>query len=147
MKKKTLSEKFSHYLTVLVHTFTWQTLILSLINWDSYIVNAQEVLQFFAVSVAITVLMAVTDIFTLKRSVPIIIFAELADIAIAVFGLGGYVFKWFDFTLENILPIVGLIVIIYFIIFGLMMIQMKKDSDQINKKIKERFNKESNNDE
>ena len=146
MKKKfTLSEKINHYISVLVHSFTWQTLILSLINWDSYLINAQEVLQYFAVSVAITLLMAITDIFTLKRSLPVIILTDLLDIAVVVFGLGGAVFKWFDFNLENILPIIGIIVIIYFIIFGLMMFQMKKDSDHINKKIKERINKENNN--
>ena len=146
MKKKfTLSEKINHYISVLVHSFTWQTLILSLINWDSYLINAQEVLQYFAVSVAITLLMAITDIFTLKRSLPVIILTDLLDIAVVVFGLGGGVFKWFDFNLETILPIVGIIVFIYFIIFGLMMFQMKMDSDHINKKIKERISKENNN--
>ena len=142
---KNLREKFSHYLTVLVHSFTWQTLILSLINWDSYLINAQKILQFFIVSLAITVLMAITDTFTMKRSLPVLILTDLLDVSVAVFGLGGYVFDWFDFELIKIIPIVLIIVVIYFIIFGLMMFQMKKDSDHINKKIKERISKENNN--
>lgn len=144
---KSLKGKFNHYLTILVHTFTWQTLILSLLNWDSYIVNAQEVLQFFIVSVAITVLMAITDIFTLKCSLPIIILTDLIDIAVVVFGLGGGVFKWFNFNWQTILPITGIIVVIYFIIFGFFMLQMKKDSEHINKKIKEKFGKENSDNE
>ena len=74
---KNIKEKFNYYITIMVHTFTWQTLILSLINWDTYRIDSQEVLQYFAVSVAITVLMAITDIFTLKCSLPIIILADL----------------------------------------------------------------------
>ena len=144
---KNLREKFSHYLTVLVHSFTWQTLILSLINWDSYLINAQKILQFFIVSLAITVLMAITDTFTMKRSLPIIILTDLLDVSVAVFGLGGYVFKWFDFELKNIIPIALTIIVIYFIIFGFMMLQMKKDSDRINKRIKEKFSKENDNNE
>ena len=144
---KNLREKFSHYLTVLVHSFTWQTLILSLINWDSYLINAQKILQFFIVSLAITVLMAITDTFTMKRSLPVIILTDLLDVSVAVFGLGGYVFNWFDFELKNIIPIALTIIVIYFIIFGFMMLQMKKDSDRINKRIKEKFSKENDNNE
>ncbi len=140
---KNLKEKFNHYLTVLVHTFTWQTLILSLVNWDSYLINAQEVLQFFVVSVVITVLMAITDIFTMQRSLPVIILTDLLDVSVVVFGLGGYVFNWFNFNWQTILPVIGIIVLIYFIIFGFFMLQMKKDSEHINKKIKEKFSKES----
>ena len=144
---KNLREKFSHYLTILVHSFTWQTLIMSLLNWDSYLINAQKILQFFIVSLAITVLMAITDTFTMKRSLPIIILTDLLDVSVAVFGLGGYVFNWFDFELKNIIPIALTIIVIYFIIFGFMMLQMKKDSDRINKRIKEKFSKENDNNE
>lgn len=144
---KNLREKFSHYLTILVHSFTWQTLIMSLLNWDSYLINAQKILQFFIVSLAITVLMAITDTFTMKRSLPVIILTDLLDVSVAVFGLGGYVFDWFDFELIKIIPIVLIIVVIYFIIFGFMMLQMKKDSDHINKRIKEKFSKENDDNE
>lgn len=144
---KNLREKFSHYLTILVHSFTWQTLIMSLLNWDSYLINAQKILQFFIVSLAITVLMAITDTFTMKRSLPVIILTDLLDVSVAVFGLGGYVFNWFDFELKNIIPIALTIIVIYFIIFGFMMLQMKKDSDRINKRIKEKFSKENDNNE
>lgn len=144
---KNLREKFSHYLTILVHSFTWQTLIMSLLNWDSYLINAQKILQFFIVSLAITVLMALTDTFTMKRSLPVIILTDLLDVSVAVFGLGGYVFNWFDFELKNIIPIALTIIVIYFIIFGFMMLQMKKDSDRINKRIKEKFSKENDNNE
>ena len=144
---KNLREKFSHYLTILVHSFTWQTLIMSLLNWDSYLINAQKILQFFIVSLAITVLMAITDTFTMKRSLPVIILTDLLDVSVAVFGLGGYVFNWFDFELKNIIPIALTIIVIYFIIFGFMMLQMKKDSDRINKRIKEKFSKENDDNE
>lgn len=144
---KNIKEKFNYYITIMVHTFTWQTLILSLINWDTYRIDSQEVLQYFAVSVAITVLMAITDIFTLKCSLPIIILADLLDIAVIVFGLGGGVFKWFNFNWQTILPIAGIIVLIYFLIFGFFMLQMKKDSEHINIKIKEKFGKENSDNE
>ena len=107
---KKIKEKLNYYITILVHTFTWQTIILALINWDTYRINAQEVLQYFTVAVAITLLMAVTDLFTFKRSLPIIILADLLDIAVVVFGLGGGVFKWFNFNWQTILPIAGIIV-------------------------------------
>ncbi len=144
---KSLKGKFNHYLTVLVHSFTWQTLILSLINWDSSQIDSHDVLQFFAVSVAITVLMAITDIFTFKCSLPIIILADLLDIAVVVFGLGGYVFKWFEFEWQAVLPVIGVIILIYFVIFGFLMLQMKKDSEHINIKIKEKFGKENSDNE
>lgn len=140
---KNLSQKFNHYITVLVHAFTWQTLILSLTSE----VNSQAVIQYFIVALTITGLMAITDIFTLKRSLPVLIIADLIDIAIVVFGLGGYVFKWFSFEWLTLLSIIGFIVITYFIIFGFIMLQMKKDSDHINKRIKEKFGKESSDDE
>ena len=144
---KKFSEKFNHYLTILVHSFTWQTLIMSLLNLDATLINAQIILQFFINSVAITVLMAITDTFTLKRSLPVIILTDLLDVSVAVFGLGGCVFNWFDFELKNIISIALIIIVIYFIIFGFMMLQMKKDSDHINKRIKEKFSKENDDNE
>lgn len=144
---KKIKEKLNYYITILVHTFTWQTLILALINWDTYRINAQEVLQYFTVAVAITLLMAVTDLFTFKRSLPIIILADLLDIVVVVFGLGGGVFKWFNFNWQTILPIAGIIVLIYFLIFAFFMLQMKKDSEHINIKIKEKFGKENSDNE
>lgn len=144
---KKIKEKLNYYITILVHTFTWQTIILALINWDTYRINAQEVLQYFTVAVAITLLMAVTDLFTFKRSLPIIILADLLDIAVVVFGLGGGVFKWFNFNWQTILPIAGIIVFIYFLIFVFFMLQMKRDSEHINIKIKEKFGKENSDNE
>ena len=140
---KKIQEKFNHYIMILVHAFTWQTLILSLTSQ----INSQSVIQFFIVALTITGLMAITDIFTLKRSLPVLIIVDLIDITAVVFGMGGCVFKWFPFEWLTLLSIIGFIVIIYFIIFGFIMLQMKKDSEHINKIIKQQLNKESNNDE
>lgn len=140
---KNPAQKLNHYITVLVHAFTWQTLILSLTSE----VNSQSIIQYFIVAATITGLMAITDTFTLKRSLPVLIIVDLIDITAVVFGLGGYVFKWFNFEWLTLLSIVGFIVITYFIIFGFIMLQLKKDSEHINKRIKEKFGKESSDDE
>lgn len=136
-----LSNKFNHYLTVLVHTFTWQTLILSIINFGESIINSQTIMQFFTVACVITALMAITDIFTQKRgSIPVIILTNLLEVFIVVLGLGGFVFKWFEFIWTDLLVVIGIIVIIYFVIFGIFIFKMKMDSDYINKLIKENKN-------
>lgn len=144
---KNFSEKFNHYLTILVHAFTWQTLIVSIMTWNTCQLTAMTIVQYFLVSLAVTALMAVTDIFTLNRSLPVIIITGLLDVSLVVFGLGGFVFNWFAFEWLSVLTVLGSIALIYFIIFGFIMLRMKKDSEYINQKIKERLSKENSNDE
>ena len=105
--------------------------------------------QIFILCLVIAVLMLITDIVIddgEDSGMTLLGFTlGLADVALPVLGLGGFVFNWFNvFSPEIISPIV-ILLIVYLVVFGMFFINTKLTEMSLNQKINER--KESSNHE
>ena len=112
--------------------------------------TAVSVLQCFAVALAISLLMLITDIvltdlFKLKLSLPVISVIDIAEVFLVVLILGGLVFGWFDFVLTDLLIAAGVIAAVFVIVFATQIFRMKADSAAINKILRERNGNEKSN--
>lgn len=67
-----------------------------------------------------------------------LIAVSIADIFAVVFLIGGLIMKMFPFRLYIVASVSAMIVLAYFFVFGIMFIKGKAEEDCINKKIKER---------
>lgn len=146
--------KLSQYLSVFVNSFTWQTLILAIVNkcfGASEAFDTNVVLQCCVVSVVITILMLLTEILLtkiLKVNLSLIACAivDVIEVLFVVISLGGLVFNWFEFVLIDMLIVFAVVFIVFFLAFVSVLINMKADSVAINKKIQElNSDEESNN--
>lgn len=146
-------DKIRRFFSLLVNSFTWQVLILAAVNLffgKGMNFTAVSVLQCFAVALAISLLMLITDIvltdlFKLKLSLPVISVIDIAEVFLVVLILGGLVFGWFDFVLTDLLIAAGVIVAVFVIVFSTQIFRMKADSAAINKILRERNENEKSN--
>lgn len=146
-------DKIRRFFSLLVNSFTWQVLILAAVNLffgKGMNFTAVSVLQCFAVALAISLLMLITDIvltdlFKLKLSLPVISVIDIAEVFLVVLILGGVVFGWFDFVLTDLLIAAGVIVAVFVIVFSTQIFIMKADSAAINKILRERNENEKSN--
>lgn len=146
-------DKIRQFFSLLVNSFTWQVLILAVVNLFFGMgmnFTAVSVLQCFAVALAISLLMLITDIvltnlFRLKLSLPIISVIDIAEVFLVVLILGGLVFGWFDFVLTDLLIAAGVIAAVFVIVFATQIFRMKADSAAINKILRERNGNEKSN--
>lgn len=146
-------DKIRRFFSLLVNSFTWQVLILAAVNLffgKGINFTAVSVLQCFAVALAISLLMLITDIvltdlFRLKLSLPVISVIDIAEVFLVVLILGGVVFGWFDFVLTDLLIAAGVIVAVFVIVFSTQIFRMKADSAAINKILRERNENEKSN--
>lgn len=146
-------DKIRRFFSLLVNSFTWQVLILAAVNLffgKGMNFTAVSVLQCFAVALAISLLMLITDIvltdlFNLKLSLPIISVIDIAEVFFVVLILGGLVFGWFNFVLTDLLIAAGVIVAVFVIVFATQIFIMKADSAAINKILRERNGNEKSN--
>lgn len=146
-------DKIRRFFSIFVNSFTWQVLILAAVNLffgKGINFTAVSVLQCFAVALAISLLMLITDIvltdlFRLKLSLPVISVIDIAEVFLVVLILGGLVFGWFDFVLTDLLIAAGVIVVVFVIVFATQIFRMKADSAAINKILRERNGNEKSN--
>lgn len=146
-------DKIRRFFSLLVNSFTWQVLILAAVNLffgKGINFTAVSVLQCFAVALAISLLMLITDIvltdlFKLKLSLPVISVIDIAEVFLVVLILGGLVFGWFDFVLTDLLIAAGVIAAVFVIVFATQIFRMKADSAAINKILRERNENEKSN--
>ena len=146
-------DKIRRFFSLLVNSFTWQVLILAAVNLffgKGMNFTAVSVLQSFAVALAISLLMLITDIvltdlFKLKLSLPVIAVIDIAEVFLVVLMLGGLVFGWFDFVLTDLLIAAGVIAAVFVIVFATQIFIMKADSAAINKILRERNENEKSN--
>lgn len=143
-----IKRKFSYYFSVGTNAFAWQTVILSILNiifGKGVDFNSYVVLQCLCVGFAIAFIMFFTDKLTMNTNFPIKILVDLIDVSIVVLLLGGIVFKWFDFVFTDLLIVAGVILVVYFIVFAIMILRSKIVSEKINQKIREMNNDENSN--
>lgn len=146
-------DKIRQFFSLLVNSFTWQVLILAVVNLFFGMgmnFTAVSVLQCFAVALAISLLMLITDIvltdlFKLKLSLPVISVIDIVEVFLVVLILGGLVFGWFDFVLTDLLIAAGVIAAVFVIVFATQIFRMKADSAAINKILRERNENEKSN--
>lgn len=146
-------DKIRRFFSILVNSFTWQVLILAALHlFFGMGINftAVSVLECFAVALAVSLLMLITDIiitdlFKLKLSLPVISVIDIAEVFLVVLILGGLVFGWFDFVLTDLLIVAGVIVAVFVIVFATQIFRMKADSAAINKILRERNGNEKSN--
>lgn len=145
--------KLSQFFSIFVNSFTWQTIILALVNIllnNSSGFNAYSVIQCFIVSLAISALLLVTDIilsngFKLKLSLLTASLIDIAEVFFVVMLVGGVIFGCFEFVLSDLLIAVGVIIAVFLIVFVIQVYKMKADSETINKILKERNSNEKGN--
>ena len=66
------------------------------------------------------------------------ILLQLLDVAAVILGIGGGVFAWFPWTWDVVLFVVCIFVFVYFITYGVILLQNKLVSDRINLILKEK---------
>ncbi len=142
-------KKIGQYFSVCLNIFAWQTLILTVVNicfGTGVNMNAESIMQIFAVSFVIALLMFITDIITAKvfdiesmhfAGVTYYIVVGVIEVVSVVLLLGGGVFGWFDFVLSDMLIVFCVIFAVYIMVFVSEWLRMKLASMAINKKIKE----------
>lgn len=146
-------DKIRRFFSIFVNSFTWQVIILAVVNLFFGMgmnFTAVNVLQCFAVALAISLLMLITDIvltdlFKLKLSLPVTSVIDIAEVFLVVLILGGLVFGWFDFVLTDLLIAAVVIAAVFVIVFATQIFRMKADSAAINKILRERNENEKSN--
>ena len=134
------------YFTIACYSFTFLMLIYSALNVIGYFppAKAEEVFIFFLMTLAASALIAWTDRLPI-RSMLLASFIRIADVAVCVFGIGlvteMFIPKW-----TNVLSILGMIIVIYFGVHGVLMMKDKADENAINKRLSRR-NREAGGDE
>ena len=127
-------------------SYTLVNLLLSVLNMNSELIRGDlwiTNVQLFSVCFVISVLMLITD--TVRdpdtaTGEPTVgyIGIGLLDVAVPVLGLGGFVYKWFNvFSLEVLYPIC-ILVIVYFVVFGVFYINGRQTEKELNRRISER---------
>ena len=88
-----------------------------------------------------TTLISIAIYFTYKIQIESQIINDiitLLEIAAVVFGVGGGIFKWFDWKLQYVIEVAVILVIVFIVTNGIMIWQNNEIAKSINKKIKER---------
>ncbi|OEH84157.1 hypothetical protein BHU72_12175 [Desulfuribacillus stibiiarsenatis] len=117
-------------------SFTSVLLIYSLLGEIGITLKVQNytVFQLFGISAVIAMVMFFTDQIPFK-TVYTWIAVSIADIFVVVFVLGGLIFQMFPFTPFILLVVSMMIIVVYFVVFGVMVIKNQVDAHSINKKL------------
>lgn len=133
--------KMGYYILQLAGTFSSECLILAIIYQlagNPEVFNSTAVLICFLLAVIITAAMTITDRLTFQSSMAVKIIVDLLVIFAAVVGLGDFVLGWFNiFHPLDMLNVIGVIAAVYIIVFAMMTLRLRIDSDKINRKIME----------
>lgn len=139
--------KIKYYFTLDCVTFTIMTVVLSGVyyffdighnvpNVNYLKVFAEIIFSYFAVTTVISFLFLVFEKFINTESI-VGHFVAIAIVCSTVYGLGGGVFHWFPVFSYWSLFTLGVIVVVYVIVFLTIFYKNVEDSNKINDKLKE----------
>ncbi|MCR2806577.1 DUF3021 domain-containing protein [Paenibacillus soyae] len=130
--------RYKVYFTITCYSFTFLMLIYSALNGLGVFPTllAAEVFLLFLMTLCGSILIAVTNRLPINNPL-LAAFTRVADVAVSVFGIGfvsGMIpMEWF-----YVLTILGMIIVIYFGVAGVLMIKDKADADAINEQLSRR---------
>lgn len=133
-------QRLKYYINVFLSSYAIASVVIAAVNYFSGTtsINTLWVFQMAFLCLAITILMLLTDILTEKlyKSTPpvwLFILLGIIEVSASVLLIGGLWYNWFDFNAFWILAVLAIDVIIYFAVFGVMLLQEKQSADSINK--------------
>ena len=127
-------QRLKYYINVFLSSYAIASVVIAAVNYFSGTTSINTLWVFLA----ITILMLLTDILTEKlyKSTPpvwLFILLGIIEVSACVLLIGGLWYNWFDFNAFWILTVLVIDVIIYFAVFGVMLLQEKQSADSINK--------------
>lgn len=128
--------KFKFYFTINCISFTLLVLlftILSLLGLAT--VTAEVILILFIMTACIAIAMFFTDKVMLKKA-GLRNLVDLLVIALVVFGIG-FGTGFIPMEIAYLFIVLGMILVIYFVTYGIMLIKTMADAESINQRIKE----------
>lgn len=143
MKEKKVL-KLGKYITTTFVSFAIVILLQSLLG-DMYLltyINSNIIYATFIICLLVSLLMFITDHIMLGCSCKSIILVRLLDMYVVVFFMQWLIFDEFSFTFINVMINAGLLLIVYIGVYVVLFIQNQVDAKNINKKIKERKQKD-----
>lgn len=138
--KDTFFHRVKYYFSICCISFTILELVISVLHITGIFLGEttwMNNIEMFTVCFCIGILIFITDIFTKNTREGYLnffqILVHLFDVSLSVFGLGGLVFHWFSW--EDILGVFGILSFIYFVVYGIMILNQKISANMINKEI------------
>lgn len=130
---------FKTYISILCYAFTLQVLIYALLAKLELFppMSVDAVFVHFLITLFGTVLIAITDRLPIGNEL-IASFIRIADIIIAVFGIG-FAFGLIPVEWTYIVTIIGMILVIYVGVSAVVMIRDQADASAINKQLSRRL--------
>lgn len=126
-----------YYISIACFSFAFVMLINCLLNVHSAI-SMLNILQIFACTSMIALLMSVTDrIFYRFDSILLVMIVQILDICLVIYPFGFGVFRFLERNWQNALLLFGIILVVYFLVFALMVFDDRNTCDKINEKLKE----------
>ena len=146
MDKKVFLKRLKLYGISFCISYTMVSMILSVLNIGSVLIEGNiwiTNLELMLVCLVIAILMLITDLIrtpdTIENPVtPGYIAVMLADVAVPVLGLGGFVFNWFNVFSPQVLYPICILVAVYFAVFAMFYINNKHTEKELNHRISER---------
>ena len=132
--RKNSSKKLDELILVDCVSYTVVSLILAFLSFFDLVMglNPRVLFQLFAVTTLICFLMYLTSFLPIESPWAEML-VSLADVGVVVLGVGGGIFRWFPWQAQYIWMVSGVFVIVYFITYGIILLQNKIASDQINR--------------
>lgn len=123
------------YLNIQCYSFTLLVLIHSALGWFEIYpaITVEGVFMLFAITLCTTVFIMMLDRIPIKSN-PLRSLLQIAAIMLVVFGMG-FLGGTIPVRLDIILSVVGVILLIYFCVYGILMIKDQSDAKAINKQI------------
>lgn len=133
-RKNSSSKKLDELILVDCVSYTVVSLILAFLSFFDLVMglNPRVLFQLFAVTTLICFLMYLTSFLPIESPWAEML-VSLADVGVVVLGVGGGIFRWFPWQAKHIWMVSGVFVIVYFITYGIILLQNKIASDQINR--------------
>ncbi|MGG3453091.1 DUF3021 family protein [Paenibacillus rhizolycopersici] len=133
--------QFKTYFTIDCISFTFVILIFSGLSLLDLLPSLTTLiaLQIFAMTTCITFLMTLTDRIPWKSLWPSILI-DIVTVLFSVFAIG-WLFHVFPMDWPNFAVISGMSVVVYFSVYGVLIIKDRVDADKINQQIQSKHNK------
>ncbi|MBM6994404.1 hypothetical protein D3C76_110950 [compost metagenome] len=133
--------QFKTYFTIDCISFTFVILIFSGLSLLDLLPSLTTLiaLQIFAMTTCITFLMTLTDRIPWKSLWPSIL-VDIVTVLFSVFAIG-WLFHVFPMDWPNFAVISGMSVVVYFAVYGVLIIKDRVDADKINQQIQSKHNK------
>ncbi|MDU4694994.1 MAG: DUF3021 family protein [Paenibacillus sp.] len=132
--------KLKTYITIDCISYTFVILIFSGLSLLDVLPSLTTLLalQIFAMTTCIALLMFLTDRIPWK-SLWSSIAVDIVTVLVSVFGIG-WLFRVFPMDWPNFALIGGMSVMVYFAVFGVLVIKDRVDADKINQRIQSKLN-------